>query len=202
MLEQGCQYGEEAIILPFFGSKRNGMVVDVGAADGIAFSNSRFLIADYDWRGILIEPEPMQFAALNAIYAGSPTVRAVEAAAGLSDGEADLYPWELGSTLSPMWRDRFPANTFSDPVKVRTRTLARLLHEAGCPFDIDFLTIDCEGMDFDVLKSMDWTYNVRLICVESGWPGEPSVPMGDYLAERGFAYHANTAGNTFWRNTR
>lgn len=198
-----CQYGEESIILDYFNRQRGLFVVDCGAADGIEFSNSRFLIRDHGWSGILIEPEPDQFHALQYLYANTPSVRTIHAAVGEQERMADLQPCALASTFVDSWRERAiqrdPANVFGKPVQVRMAPLRTLLHEANCPPTIDFLTIDCEGMDLEVLRSLDSAFNVRLICVESGSDGSGDDPLNVYLRGLGFAYHAHTNGNTFWR---
>jgi FkbM family methyltransferase len=196
------QYGEEKIILPFFHGQRGGYVVDVGAADGQTFSNSRVLIRDYDWRGLLIEPEPTHYAALEALYAGSGYVRTTRRAVDTTTGDGRMWPMPLGSTLIPEWRDRIlrihPQLSFGEPITVQTEPLADLLAEAEAPVLIDFLSVDCEGMDLVVLQTMDWrTYTVRLVCIE-----EAGYGLDDYMASVGFEFYTRTHGNQFWRRRR
>jgi FkbM family methyltransferase len=203
-MKSGCQYGEEKIILPFFKNKRNGLVVEVGAADGEEFSNSRFLIRDYGWRGILIEPEPEQFARLKVLYDDDPSVVVIQSACGLRSGLIDFYPARTGSTALPEWRDlvqQLGHEKVGPTIKVFCDTLDRLLFNVNCPREIDFLSVDCEGMDLEVLKSMSWaSYHVGLVCTEVG----TSLPSGvvQLMEEVGFSYHARTNGNGFWRNNR
>ena len=61
------QYNEEGFIDSFFKNKNNGFLVDIGAADGITNSNSRFLI-EKGWGGILIEPNTKNFNKLQDLY--------------------------------------------------------------------------------------------------------------------------------------
>ena len=68
------QYGEEKIIDNFFKGKRRGLCIDVGAADGIRFSNSRRLIESMDWAALLIEPHPTYFRQLVHLYKNNENV--------------------------------------------------------------------------------------------------------------------------------
>lgn len=194
-----CQYGEEEIILPFFSAP--GLVVDVGAADGATYSNSRFLIRDHGWRGVMIEPEPRQFAQLADLYRDSVNARVIQAAAASVEGVAQLWPAEMGSTMVAEWRDRIertiPGLRYGKPVPVRTAPLTVLLDEVRCPA-IDFLSVDAEGMDLDILRSMDWSrWRPKLVCVECGQ--DRGGELFDFMAGVGYVYHAHTTGNTFWR---
>ena len=62
------QHGEEHIINMFFQEKRAGMCVDIGAADGVINSNSRFLIEMLGWSAVLIEPHPSFYSQLEKLY--------------------------------------------------------------------------------------------------------------------------------------
>lgn len=187
------QYGEDKLIAAFFRDQAPGLVVDVGAGDGEEYSNSRELILS-GWRGILIEPEPEQFARLAKLYEGNDRVTCIRSAVAANEGEGDLYPAGTGSTLSVAWKDRGIV-PYGDPIRVRTARLDTLLAEANCPPVIDFLSIDAEGYDIEILYTMDWDrYRVRLVCIESG-------AVFPFPVERaGFEYFGRTDGNTFWSN--
>lgn len=197
-----CQYGEETILEPFF----RRTVVDVGAADGVTFSNSRLLLQQGGWQGILIEPEPRQFKLLQQLYANDWNVRCYNYAVAEEGTERTMYPGKEGLDLmgSTLVTDRIGQHGMKhrEPIQVKCMPLRTILAAAECPSVIDFLTIDAEGMDLEVLQSMGdgWhMYDVRLICVESGSDGTADDPLNNYLKSLGFEYHAHTKGNTFWK---
>ena len=182
---------------PFFAGIDDGLVVDVGAADGLEFSNSRELI-ERGWRAILIEPEPVQFEKLANLYADNHRVKCLKMAVSPEVGFAKFYPCELASTLSEVWKAHIEGKGFgySEPIEVLTTPLSMILDAQGCGA-IDFLTIDAEGMDLAVMQSNDWTrHRPRLVCAESG---SPVGGMTDYMATVGYVYHAHSRGNTLWR---
>lgn len=197
-MNETSQYGEEEILKDFFKGQTRGTVVDVGAADGKTFSNSYWLIEEMGWRGLLIEPETDQFVQLQKQHTRNNVTR-LHCAVAKESKDAWLYIAGNGSTLSEDWRDRGLVK-FTDVERVLCHPLKNLLAWVNCPDTIDFLTIDCEGMDLEVLQSMDFKrYDVKLICVESGDDGTADDPLNHYLKSVGFVYHARTRGNTFWR---
>jgi FkbM family methyltransferase len=195
------QYNEEEVLLDFFGDKTDGFFVDVGAADGVRFSNTRML-AERGWSGICIEPEASQYDQLRELYRGS-NVTCFPVAVGTLVGFRKLHAGKADfkqiSTLCSRWREKKIKQHGhcvyeESPQIIYAQVLATLLRDAPAPDTIDFLSIDAEGMDFDVLRSMDWKkYDVRLICTEDN----DSI-IRTFLDNVGFKEHTRTAGNTFW----
>ncbi len=164
----GGQYGEDVLLLERFKEQAQGFVVEIGAGNGVDNSNSWCLIQK-GWGGILIEPEPIQFDALQEFYKDRPDVECVQVAAGMELGQFPFYCGGQVSTLCPTWRDRCIEAHGIDykEISVFVRPLGDILKKAGASQRIDFLSIDCEGRDFDVLQSMDWGwFDVGLVCTE------------------------------------
>lgn len=195
-----CQFGEEAIIAPVFeGMGRRGMVVDVGAADGVFLSHSRGMLLA-GWFGILIDPLPLHVEALNRLYADNPRVTVRWGAVSKTERMFDLLPAlddPFNSTLVPDWKTVAEQNgeRYGEPIKVYAQPLSQILDDCGCTH-VDFLTVDAELMDLEVLQSLDWArWNPRLVCAESG---RATGPMHDFMVSVGYRYLAHTKGNTFW----
>lgn len=83
--------GEDGIIAHIFDSLGSGSkyCVEVGAHDGVKFSNTRSLIQHHGWSGLLVEKDPAAFEQLRDLYKGSQKVRTVMAEVTTS-GEASL----------------------------------------------------------------------------------------------------------------
>ena len=67
-----AQYGEEDFLDVFF-KDRIGYLCDIGAADGMRYSNSRSLL-EKGWSGLLIEPNKSNFAKLVELYKENKSV--------------------------------------------------------------------------------------------------------------------------------
>ena len=73
------QHQEEAVITKYFESKGTGHFVDIGAYDGITFSNTRRLV-ELGWSGVMVEPSPKPFCQLLEHYGKNPAVTLVNSA--------------------------------------------------------------------------------------------------------------------------
>ena len=63
-MEYISQIGQDRFIDEFFNKKENGFFVDVGANEGVRISNTYFLEKVRNWKGICIEPLPVEFKEL------------------------------------------------------------------------------------------------------------------------------------------
>jgi len=154
-----------------FGDRPTGTYVDVGGGHPVA-DNVSFWFYLKGWRGLVVEPQQ----ALADIYAGMrPRDRTVSCLAGRVEGEAEFHVVDRLHGFSTMMQEhaagasRFGAGytTIRKPV----RTLASLCAEAGIA-RIDFLKIDVEGAEAEVIAGMDFTrWRPRVVVVEAIAPG-------------------------------
>ena len=152
-----AQYGEDAVLEGYFKGRGPGFFVDVGAADGVDNSNT-FNLAQRNWKGILIEPNPSDYQKLCNLYSNNPRFTILNMAVYSSPGEKTFY-YERGqsSTLSKEFRDRvinIHKAKYQETI-VKCDTLISILDGYACPKTIDFMSVDAEGVDMIVLKSMN-----------------------------------------------
>ena len=187
----GGQYGEDKIVLKFFEGQETGLVVDIGAANGIDNSNSYCLLQNPNWAGVLVEPEPEQFAALQKLYEDRPLVSLRNCACGPEAGTGSFFCGGQVSTLDLHWRDRCIEihNIDYKEIEVEIRTPDELLSDRT---GIDFLTIDAEGWDLKILDALNLDlFQPRLICLEGR-----TIP--ENLVVSGYHVHVETRGNIFF----
>jgi len=160
-----AQYGdEEPFLEKFFNSKENGFLVDIGAADGVKHSASRHLILNRKWKGILVEPHPEYFKNLEELYKNDENIKLYNNAAFIVETTLPFYIYNDGdvdsgqsSTISEQFKHRVASrygNYYNKTVNVQTLKLSTILKDVE---HIDYLSIDCEGADIDVINSNDFT---------------------------------------------
>ena len=176
------QLGQE--FLPFFFGLNSGYFCEVGANDGLRFSNTLYL-ESIGWDGLLIEPDPRNMKSLEE----TRHVNILHFAATNVDDYSltlNLAPDTLFSgNLNSMNNATLPYNGF---VLVKGFKLASMLESVKAPSAIDLLTIDTEGNEFDVLLGMDFKkYQVRIVCVEHNYNLEKLSKIKSYLDPLGFA---------------
>ena len=162
------QLGQDLFALSAGGFRREGFFVEFGATNGVDLSNTWLLEHEYGWRGVLAEPARSWHAALRAARRAAIDTRCVWTTSGsrLSFKEA---AWTEVSTL-----ERFAtadghssARRGGRTYEVETVSLVDLLATHQAPAVIDYLSIDTEGSEYDILAAHDFSrYRFRVITVE------------------------------------
>lgn len=167
------QNQEQLIIEAYFKGKP-GHLLDIGANDGETFSNSRNLLLNLNWSGLLVEPAPKPYAKLKALYKGNDLVETLNVAIGTEEGWLDFYDmgehigkgdFSLLSTAVESELERWEDTKFK-------KTRVRSQPYSGIEDVYDFITIDAEGMDIDILKQIDLKHTFCL-CIE--WNNKPEI---------------------------
>jgi len=162
MLDPGyafsSQAGQDAIVDRLFQSKRGGTFVDVGGYDGVTGSNTLFLEQWRGWYGVLVEPVPAQLERARLVRRCPCLGYAVAA----DEGEAEFIEITEGYTQMSGLADSYEQGLLdrvrADPrhkervLRVETRTLSRILDDAGMP-EPDFISLDIEGGEEKVLAA-------------------------------------------------
>ena len=197
------QYDEETVLDSFFNKKQNGLCVEVGAADGVDNSNSRYLIESFNWSAVLVEPHPNFFDSLKSLYKNTDRITLLNMAIHTKKGAMPFYLYgrDVGaqiSTLSKEFKQHSIAlygNKYEDePIIVDVEPLESVLKNIP---KVDFLSVDCEGVDMEVLKSNDWTlYRPSLLCVEH--VHLPEAELVGFMSSVGYRIYDRTPGNMFF----
>ena len=148
-----------------------GFFVEFGAGDGTLNSNTK-LLQELDWCGILAEPCKTSFKELAATRM-STRVAVCDFAIGATEGIAKFRETPISelSTIAGYGIDHLSAARESYvEYDVIQYPLQKLLDFFKAPEVIDYLSIDTEGSEFDILSSFDFSsYNIRLITVEHNY---------------------------------
>jgi FkbM family methyltransferase len=144
----------------FFGRREDGHFVEVGAFDGVSFSNSSCL-ADRGWSGILVEPVPQFATAARTRYRDNSRIHVVQKAIGDSSGRLILNLAGTLTTGDPDLRDAYSTMAWAkdhvsrETIEVEQVTLDDLLDEMMPSGSIDVLIVDVEGLEPAVFAGFD-----------------------------------------------
>ena len=198
------QEGEDVLLNRIFESKRSGFFVDVGAHHPKRFSNTYFLYRR-GWRGINIDALP---GAMAAFRLERPKDINLEFGVGTQEGELVFYTFcdtALNTFDRALARQRQMEGAKAvGEVRVPVRTLSTLLDDyLPAEQPIDFLSVDVEGMDLDVLQSSNWQkYRPVIVVVEileCATAEAIDHPVSIFLAEQGYKLVAKTLNTAFYR---
>jgi FkbM family methyltransferase len=162
------QLGQDIFALTVAGLDRPGFFLEFGAADGVALSNSHLLEKRFGWTGILCEPSTAWHDSLKHNRSCVIDTRCVYSVSGEKISFSENYLGELSAITAyaePNASGILKRTTSS--YEVETISLLDLLKAHNAPKFVDFLSIDTEGSEFEILKNFDFlSYRFGAICVE------------------------------------
>lgn len=164
------QLGQDLWVLEKTAYKREGYFVEFGATDGVLLSNTWLLEKGFDWQGICAEPNPKLFSQLKKnrecivsdAYIGGETGEIVNFILADAYGSSEQYASDDShSAKRAHYREAGLVTTLT------AISLDDFLTKQGAPPDIDYLSIDTEGSELDILQSFPFDkWRIRLLTVE------------------------------------
>ena len=195
------QCGEDQIVFEkYFQGKRNGVFLELGALDGVTYSNTKFFEDSLGWSGVLIEPIPRNSERCRQTR---PRSLVYDCIVSSSTEPMEIYVNGAVSSVKDFttqeYYDGWHKNKAIETIQVPCRRLDDILHSAGIR-SIDFWSLDVEGSEYEVLKTMDWTIPVRVLCMEvsGGQYSEMNEACRDLLRQHGFVFDGLAAHNELW----
>jgi FkbM family methyltransferase len=180
------QLFQDLFVLHTLGEKRGGYFVEFGAADGVFLSNTLLLERDYGWSGIAAEPSARWRDALKANRKCVVDERCVWNVTGETLTFSETPDAEF-STLSQFKAADHIDRSAAKDYQVQTVSLNDLLSEHRAPAVMDYLSIDTEGSEPIVLKSLDFgKWSFRVITVEHNFVTSARKEIHALLTSKGY----------------
>ena len=162
------QFGEDAILSWLLNGRKNGFYVDVGCHHPFRFSNTALLHMLHSWSGINID---VDHSAIDLFRTFRPNDINLCIGVGEAESTLEVTIFQEGAL------NTFDAQAASNPAwahMVKEKRLVEILPLAAILYEqmpagkhIDFLNVDAEGLDLDVLKGNDWNkFRPEIIAVE------------------------------------
>lgn len=179
---------------------KNNFFTEAGANDGIRYSTTLHL-ENSGWKGLCVEPNfdnyqkcilnrPNSYCIHAALVSSNYNKKTIS---GVFSSEANSRADGLMSGCSDEHLTLFPEWICDVPAK----TLTECLKESNAPRNFDFLSLDVEGYDTEVLNGLDFNlYRPRIIFIEFGKWNFPNY-LNDkinFFDKFGYKYHSNPCG--------
>lgn len=172
------QSGQDAFVIFYFKNKRNGVFLDIGANDGIYLSNTYYLEKELGWTGICVEPIPDIFNKMNKVR------NCIKINAGIADKKSiEKFtfvdgPSNMLSGMSKEYNEQHKQRVLRETqqlggsikeIDVQCLVLNDVLIEHNI-YDIDYLSLDTEGNEFKILKTIDFNkFNIQVMSIENNY---------------------------------
>ncbi|XP_042858426.1 protein Star-like [Penaeus japonicus] len=171
------QYGQSKIFNKMLRNMTNGFFIEVGAHDGESLSNSLFFEKQHNWTGLLIEANPQLYAKLKT---KGRKAYSINACLSLVPRYTHVF-FNLAGFLGRISTKRKGINIECFPLYSMMQALGRK--------SIDLFTLDIEGDELKVLKTIPWDkMEVRLMEVEVNHVPEGKDAVRAFMESVGYTF--------------
>eukprot|EP00871_Galdieria_phlegrea_P005875 jgi/Galph1/775/GphlegSOOS_G5517.1 len=187
--------------------RTQGTFVELGALDGVLYSNTMFFEKFLNWSGVLIEPVPSNYRKLQR---NRPNVTTLPYAVCEQDGNIEfLGDGATAGSISTMPKEHRNKYQIKWEPKHRNRylvpckTLCDIFHRLKINH-VDFLSIDVEGGELSVLKSICFNdVSIAVIVIELNQNNQTKDEQcRRLLREHDYLFDMRIASNEYWYHTK
>lgn len=178
------QVGQDKAIDDILNKKRNGFFIEVGAYDGVSYSNSLFFERNRNWTGLLIEANPRAYRELLMKDRKAWTTPACISLSSHVELSVDfLASGADGGVGKQKQGEKDASNPYIYMVKANCFPLNVMLDAIGQKH-VDMFSLDVEGSEMKVLESIDWDrVTISLFTIEVNKKGRE---IDDFLTAKGY----------------
>ena len=201
MINYYSQHGEDVLLSEIFKDRKDGFFVEVGCIDGRRFSNT-LTFEERGWTGICIEAHT---GYIELLKKNRPNSIICHCAAGEEDEDEVVFYANARGSLSTLdqskeshFREKFGEYfTGFEEYHVKKRRLDSLFREHNVT-EIDFISLDVEGYEVEVLKGLSFKrYKPTVFVIESDGP-EHENQLDELLIPNGYIKSVRIAQNIFY----
>ncbi len=199
---------DEFVYNNFFKNKKNGFYVDIGAHDGISGSNTYFF-ENFGWDGICVEPTPYVCDKLqknrnckilniaitdkNGISEFMSLSGYTQMLSGLVENYDPKHLQRIDNEMGIKYEGKLGK-------KEIIKTVTKTFMELETPKVIDFISLDVEGSEYNVLKGIDFNEKlIKVITVENNYH---DGRIDNILKNNGFTVSSNLGCDTVYINKK
>lgn len=171
------QCGEDEFLNEtIFLNKKNGKYIELGALDGIQYSNTKFFEDNLGWSGVLIEPHPHAFKQLEINRPKNFLFN--DLVSSCSDPLNFIYFMDFLSAVSCVASENSPSNWYlqnedtlyrnvqRENIIIKPKSFTEIIKSTNIQH-FDLLSLDVEGHEYEVLKSWDFSIPIDVILIET-----------------------------------
>jgi FkbM family methyltransferase len=191
------QCGEDLHLLEhYFKDKKGpGVFLELGALDGVLYSNTKLFEDELGWTGILIEPNPDQFVSL---LRHRPRCKLYQSLVSDSKEPCTFRFFRHGHAAVSGVQDTLPAAHHAEyfdkygflpngTMAMTPVSLTEIVKDSGFQ-GIDLLSLDVEGHELNVLRSYDFSVPIRIILIENLENTERDEECRKLLEDTGYVW--------------
>ena len=191
-MQSYSQLQQDLNVLKFYKLKTNGFFVEIGAADGIELSNTYLLERYVNWKGICVEPNPNNYSKLvlnrpNSICCDKAIYNETGLILDFDIANNSEVLSGISSHITNVWKRDVDNNKTT--IQIETLSLTDLLDKNNAPSFIEYLSLDTEGSEYEILKNFNFNkYIFGLIDVEHNYQEPTRTNIRELLLGNGYIF--------------
>lgn len=178
--------------------KREGFYLDIGVHDAVSSNNTWLLDEAYGWSGLSIDPQGQRLEQRSCGHCACALASTSGTAQFSCDGGpfSGLTEFATSEAHNGMWADlaqRMETRT------VQTRTPLECLQLGGAPTTIDYMSLDVEGSEMDIIRAFPFeAYTFLFATIETNNDAAKEAELRAYLKERGYTFLGHAAVDDYF----
>jgi FkbM family methyltransferase len=166
-------------VLYFLKLKRKGFFIEIGVGNGKDLSNTYILEKKFNWTGLLCEADTRMFSSIRSIR----NVKLITYP--VSDKCKKKFNFFLNT------EDAYQSSSIkrknSEIIKTKSLCLNHILEKEKAPKNIDYLSIDTEGTEYNIIKNLNFSkWNIKLITIEHNFNNFYRKKIFNLLSKKGY----------------
>lgn len=205
LLKFNGQCGEDAMLFKKYLNYQNGFFIELGAMDGVIYSNSKFFEDNLNWKGILIEPTKQY----DDLIINRPNAFNYNYAISTIEGEVEFVGEDnvaglkhtMSATHTKKWNLQNQNIYYAKSVPLTTilSWVSERLPEKHIK-KIDLFSIDVEGGELEVLKTYNWEIPCYIILIElDGQNKVKDEQCRELLIQKGYKFELRFGVSEVWK---
>lgn len=184
--EYSSQIGQDIFIDILNLKKENGFFIEIGVGDGVNISNTFFLEKSRNWTGVLCEPDRTSHRSIAANRSAVLCKEAIYNSNGIIefysiDGNNELSTITLTEDMNSAMRKNY------SKYEVHSLTFDEFAKRYNIPLDIDFISLDTEGTELEILSTIDFQkFNIKALCIEHNNLKERKMKLKELMFSHGY----------------
>ena len=189
------QFNEDLFLVDFFHNKKKGKFVDLGAFHPIRYNNT-YLLYKKGWSGTNIDLNPVAIDMFN--IARNRDINICALMSEKSNIEKNVYYEHGFSAVNSLVLTKELKKVLKKVKIMKTKTFDDLVSH-----DFDFLNIDLEGHDYEVLRTINLKKNKPgLICIEILENSKDKENIFKYMTKNNFEFINKCKVSYFFKNKK
>mgnify|MGYP003953788659 CR=1 FL=1 len=188
------QFKQDEWVIKHFNGKRDGVYLEIGTNNGEIDNNTTVLEKEYNWKGVCIDPlmynvKNRSCKKFRVALGSKPGITKYMTSVDNKHGLSGISEFVKSKYNNKVWADRLNEEGVTKEIDVEVRTPIDVLEESKIPNVIDYMSLDVEGAEMNILKSFPFDkYCIRYSTIETNDDKNKETELRNFMKSKGYKF--------------